>query len=637
MEGLLPSRNKPGRYAFQPCPTSRGEVRLFRIEEIDPSSTVEEIKCRLEHFDLNEPPEFTALSYECGGEAEKQTIRVNRHTLSIPRNLVHAIRQVVLEETGSHKDGWLWADAICIDQYNMEEKSDTVSRLHDIYSAANAVAACVGGSENRGESVIDCVDYLAQERHVMDAQQRQAIPDDIKGSLIAFCDRSYFSRTWILQELILGTQVTVYCGSRSLDWAPFDELIEAFSSKFSVALTASTRLRYLQEIRRGYWAGRTPGLLELLRLSSGTRTTVPHDKVFALLGLAIDSNTFLAMPSYEVAPRTLCLNMATRWIRSRKSLDIMLAAVCSHDHKNKYGLPSWCPKFLDFGWCTCLRKITNYISGQPSIGYSINGARWRTTTHSPARLQDGKLVSNRYLAVRTYCLGKIVSLGYFHHSHPDGADWAHYTCRTQQCPVESTDDNSENDLQDQDLIASIESVSKTIEGLFNLDFKASTCRGGKSILTLFGSDTWSEKLRKRYPSLSSWCNGNSDFCVDTVAGVFKLKDLAREMGRATLHQEDLEFYGATTSQVVKNSGLRLMNTSGGKLGWAHHRAHLGDEVHLIAGCSMPVILSRSRERPSAGGPDNVTRFVGPAMLTGVMDGEVWRDLRSEDLTEILLK
>jgi hypothetical protein len=72
--------------------------------------------------------------------------------------------------------------------------------------------------------------------------------------------------------------------------------------------------------------------------------------------------------------------------------------------------------------------------------------------------------------------------------------------------------------------------------------------------------------------------------------------------------------------MAKSEGVAFMSTRGGYVGWAYNGAEPGDNIYLLAGCSVPVIL-----RPRAAGGYTI---LGYALVQGVMDGEIMK-LRSE--------
>ena len=69
-----------------------------------------------------------------------------------------------------------------------------------------------------------------------------------------------------------------------------------------------------------------------------------------------------------------------------------------------------------------------------------------------------------------------------------------------------------------------------------------------------------------------------------------------------------------------------MITSKGYRGWAHPRARSGDQIYILSGCTVPVIL-RSRKE---GG----FILVGDAYVQGFMEGEAVKAVSENDWMEI---
>jgi hypothetical protein len=77
--------------------------------------------------------------------------------------------------------------------------------------------------------------------------------------------------------------------------------------------------------------------------------------------------------------------------------------------------------------------------------------------------------------------------------------------------------------------------------------------------------------------------------------------------------------------------MRLMCLDKGvafRIGWAAAAARLHDEVALIPGCSMPVILRRQQER--------TYQLVGPAIVIGAMRREIWQKRKAEEVQKIII-
>ena len=74
-------------------------------------------------------PEFESLSYTWGDPKITEPILVNGHVLNITTNLNAAL--LALRKTNEERV--LWVDAICINQADVQERSEQVLRMRDIY------------------------------------------------------------------------------------------------------------------------------------------------------------------------------------------------------------------------------------------------------------------------------------------------------------------------------------------------------------------------------------------------------------------------------------------------------------------------------------------------------------------------
>ena len=77
------------------------------------------VTCSLFAFELEEAPEYKAISYAWGDAAVQRVIIVDGRTVSIRYNLYNAILRLTCE-TGR---GLFWIDALCISQDDLDEKS----------------------------------------------------------------------------------------------------------------------------------------------------------------------------------------------------------------------------------------------------------------------------------------------------------------------------------------------------------------------------------------------------------------------------------------------------------------------------------------------------------------------------------
>jgi hypothetical protein len=115
----------------------------FRILELLPGDQDDEIAYNLETSEIGTSRPYEALSYCWGDPTDQLDTNCHSRTLKITQNL-HAGLKALRSRTGSR---WLWADAICIDQGNTQERSVQVRRMLDIYRNAARVVVWLGPDE----------------------------------------------------------------------------------------------------------------------------------------------------------------------------------------------------------------------------------------------------------------------------------------------------------------------------------------------------------------------------------------------------------------------------------------------------------------------------------------------------------
>lgn len=148
-------------------------------------------------------------------------------------NLYEVLRQLILD--GEHH--WLWIDAICINQKDLEEKSSQISMMADIYRSAQEVHTWLGPMDVDMYDTLELMDIM--EPFFQQAVNKTPETSDIAGhdpldasyirnlgfdpnnfqrlkskwfSFIQFLHRSWFWRRWTFQEMALPKLFSMWCG-----------------------------------------------------------------------------------------------------------------------------------------------------------------------------------------------------------------------------------------------------------------------------------------------------------------------------------------------------------------------------------------------------------------------------------------
>lgn len=105
------------------------EIRVIHLEGgVDDSP----IKCTLHKVELSStpPPIYDALSYTWGDATDTREIILNGYVVDITFNLFQALRRL---RQGADKQ-IIWVDAVCINQLDLDERSQQVGLMRKVYS-----------------------------------------------------------------------------------------------------------------------------------------------------------------------------------------------------------------------------------------------------------------------------------------------------------------------------------------------------------------------------------------------------------------------------------------------------------------------------------------------------------------------
>jgi hypothetical protein len=321
----------------------------IRLVHINPSTGPEGIiHCNLVTVNLEDSPQFEALSYEWGPALPNVQIMMNGRSISVRENLWWALRHLQLDG----RSRVIWIDALCINQQNMAERNHQVAQMGQIYRAATRCVAWIGRERIVHES--SQVDYCEPAMEfIKKCQSRSGIErvDYSKGlssqgrqehdSLEFFCRRRYWSRLWIIQEILLPSVVTVQCGTHEVSWRDlghvFNNLTAFVHASYQFSISSSAPFRLNQQIKSnagGYSSTRIDGfippkLADLVLQFKGAQCEDPRDTVFGLLSLAQSCCRDAVQADYSKSPEQICNTLLIHQITHHppeisgsKSLDI---------------------------------------------------------------------------------------------------------------------------------------------------------------------------------------------------------------------------------------------------------------------------------------------------------------------------
>ncbi|KAK3382096.1 heterokaryon incompatibility protein-domain-containing protein [Lasiosphaeria ovina] len=387
--------------------------RCIRLVDVELGPEDEAVSISIQAHQLETAPPYDALSYTWGDPSsplvfppemsmEDAYILCDGKPLAVRPNLASALRALRAPAStpgrlGIPRQALIWIDAICINQDDLAERAAQVAMMGDVYGRAETVIVWLGPEDASTDDAMRVLNRLsAVPESALAAARDSSLPLDIRNpgvysrqlamdpvpmhewlGWIAFVERNYFRRAWIIQEVVKARQLVFLCGAHVFSWHVFSAAYSFLhDTRWLEILTPSYLLTYLapSEIPERYRrfldpdrhtvedsamvvryarqylaeAGRSIALIECLRLFRSSLCSDPRDKVFSILSI-IDENS----PELEACPDIRRVDYAVpvpelyllvAWSSIQSSLDL---AILKHkeqeDETRVKGLPSWVP------------------------------------------------------------------------------------------------------------------------------------------------------------------------------------------------------------------------------------------------------------------------------------------------------
>lgn len=235
----------------------------MELESVGPPGSTDRIVCQLHTISLDDKPGFIALSYVWGDSTVTEQVLVDGVEISITKNLANGLRQAFYhlkrraEEMKVDLQPIVWADALCINQADLDEKNHQIPLMKSIYSSAAFVVASIGTDNAviraavpifksmssaldpiledfpRAKQMFDSPDYAWLRKCPVLLAEDSTAEDSRSGNffispqganlawdiLVTFCQVvEYFDRVWIMQELMLAKFIFLVSDNCFIDW-----------------------------------------------------------------------------------------------------------------------------------------------------------------------------------------------------------------------------------------------------------------------------------------------------------------------------------------------------------------------------------------------------------------------------------
>jgi hypothetical protein len=153
------------QYLHSPLAPGTNTIRLLRLMPQGIGSAERtKLRCELFEYSLQNLDKRThlyeALSYIWGGDERTCSITIEEQNLDATANLYTALIRL----RGRSLERILWIDAICIDQNNLDERSQQVQLMAMIYSKAHCVLVWLGETADNIEGALEDIQCAAYEK-----------------------------------------------------------------------------------------------------------------------------------------------------------------------------------------------------------------------------------------------------------------------------------------------------------------------------------------------------------------------------------------------------------------------------------------------------------------------------------------
>jgi hypothetical protein len=380
---------------YQSLSETGQEIRLLKIHPDTGSGLVQ---CELLPAVslVNAQKQYLALSYCAGSAKNTKPIQVNGETCNVFANLHHALTTVrrYWEAHADQQDLLLWVDQICINQFDLAERSHQVGFMRDIYQNAKQTLICLSTSETEGTGMrwlTEIRDMITLDSDTNTLRKWLLLKAKKKGiakGWANFCDvitSTWWGRAWVFQEFIVSAQATFLYGRYAMSLWDFVNLASevCFITKYAIGFRhSSTRVlrRQLEQSRctrddihrssinvfNMLFAKRQQRSCSDLKLlflyTQNCESSDERDKVYSIIGLADPGYGLMPDYSPENDMGKLLVETTKKIITFEGSLEVLsYLPRWGFAHSNSRGhLPSW---VVDWRDCTKMPNATTAIVG----------------------------------------------------------------------------------------------------------------------------------------------------------------------------------------------------------------------------------------------------------------------------------
>lgn len=563
-----------------------------------PGGPKKPIRCKLSTVPVRDAPCYEAISYVWG--ERRGAILCDGKRLEVPLNLAHAL----IRFRHKTESCLLWADAVCINQNNITERGHQVQMMGDVFRKAERVLVWLGrDGEPSAKKMFDIVNacFPLPPPHELRARIRQSMLQDreLTQHWNRFFSNDWFERMWIVQEIGLASEATLYCGEASVEWEILARVLQSFMVhlydiilEHNLFSCKSVTYLWAQDFQGNRFTSKSTTICEVFTRNRLQKCSNDRDRIYALLGhhvfknnLSNPTSPFYLSVDYAVPSAELCTEACQKVIASSKSRPLSILALVQHDPTTikDFSINSWVPSLNR----TPISRMIDF-EGYPSY-----------TAHGQQSIQPA--FRDHTLVVRGISF--------------DTVAWASDLFAEDCIPQ---DPSNAVEMQNPHPLQQTWYYFEEHRREFNNDILEAICYSFTA-----GACEWRPLLTLNSKNML----GNETFKEGLIA------DLAAylyEMGVDIGEMLGLVSFGIPSrfASIEALHGRRVFVTSRGWVGIGPEVTSVGNEVCILFGCPNPMVVW---ELPSAG--EKLVRLCGECYVYGIMHGEAVEAMEAGEFEE----
>lgn len=351
------------------------EARNIRMIRLEAGQHDDPIRLSLKSVSLDSNPIYEAISYCWGDHSARQEVNCQDIPMFITTSLWGALR----EFRDSVKHRILWADGICINQQDENEKTHQVRLMQDIFAKARTVLVWLGPMDEAGllsdvctsirqlyESIPDFDWKLPQEAHqnlVAEMAKRgwSIIEKHDWSALVELLIRPWFTRKWVVQETAMAQEVQMHVGGGvQLSWEHLTSIArkihtlgllplisELIRPEHRKALALGVYNIIIMDMITQWRAAGRGTLIDVVLVTRALSCSDHRDHIYGVLSCASEGP--LLDPDYALSIEETFMSFAKVMLIEVRSLKVLSLEPHKGDQlrpsvpRNKTELPSWVP------------------------------------------------------------------------------------------------------------------------------------------------------------------------------------------------------------------------------------------------------------------------------------------------------